>query len=77
MPGGDEDACSDKQKRQADQIEASYEKRGFGRKEVGKRAWRTVNARSGGGSQSGSGHKTDRSAATKKGWQARRKRATS
>ncbi|MDP9086782.1 MAG: plasmid stabilization protein [Pseudomonadota bacterium] len=71
MPRSDKDADSDKQKRQADQIDASYEKRGVGRKEAGKRAWRTVKARSGGGNESGSGRKTDRSAAAKKSWQAR------
>jgi len=75
MPRGDKDAYSSKQKRQAEHIEEGYEKRGVGKKEAEERAWRTVNARSGGGKESGSGRKTDRSAAAKKGWETRRKRA--
>lgn len=75
MPRGDKDAYSDKQKRRAEHIEQGYEKRGAGKKEAEERAWRTVNARSGGGTESGSGRSTDRSAAAKKGWATRRKNA--
>lgn len=75
MPRADKNAYSDKQKRQAEHIEHGYEKRGVGTNEAEERAWRTVNARSGGGKESGSGRKTDRSAAAKKGWETRRKKA--
>lgn len=74
MPRGDKDAYTDKQKRQAEHIEDGCEKRGVGKKEAEERAWRTVNARSGGGKESGSGRETDRSAAAKKGWETRRKK---
>jgi plasmid stabilization system protein ParE len=75
MPRGDKSAYTDKQDRQAEHIEKSYEKRGVPRKEAEERAWRTVNARSGGGKESGSGRSTSRSAAAKKGWETRRKNA--
>ena len=45
-------------------------------KEAEERAWRTVNAQEGGGRNSGSGRKTSRSEAAKKGWETRRKRAS-
>ena len=73
MPRGDKDAYTDKQKRQAEHIEEGYEKKGVGKKEAEERAWRTVNARSGGGKESGSGRQTSRSEAAKKGWETRRK----
>ena len=75
MPQGSKQAYSDKQKRQAEHIEQGYEKKGVGKEEAEERAWRTVNARSGGGKESGSGRSTSRSAAAKKGWETRRKRA--
>jgi plasmid stabilization system protein ParE len=75
MPRGDKSSYTDKQKRQAEHIEEGYEAKGVGKKEAEDRAWRTVNARSGGGKESGSGRKpSDRSAAAKKGWETRRKR---
>jgi plasmid stabilization system protein ParE len=55
MPRGDKSAYTDKQKRQAEHIEESYEKRGVSEDEAEKRAWATVNKESGGGKQSGSG----------------------
>jgi plasmid stabilization system protein ParE len=55
MPRGDKDAYTDKQKRQADHIEESYEERGVPEKEAERRAWATVNKESGGGKKSGSG----------------------
>lgn len=55
MPQGDKSAYTDKQKRQARHIEDSYESRGVGHEEAEKRAWATVNRRSGGGKLSGSG----------------------
>ena len=55
MPRGDKSAYTDKQKRQAEHIEESYEKRGASEEEAERRAWATVNKSSGGGKQSGSG----------------------
>lgn len=55
MPRGSKDAYTDKQKRQAEHIEESYEKRGVSTPEAEARAWATVNKESGGGKQTGSG----------------------
>jgi hypothetical protein len=55
MPRGDKGAYTDKQKRQAEHIEESYEERGVSSKEAESRAWATVNKESGGGKKSGSG----------------------
>lgn len=55
MPRGDKSAYTDKQKRQAQHIEESYEKQGVSEDEAEKRAWATVNKMSGGGNKSGSG----------------------
>jgi len=57
MPSGDKSSYTDKQKRQAEHIEKSYEKKGVGEKTAGKRAWATVNKLTGGGKLSGSGRK--------------------
>jgi len=58
MPQGDKSSYTDKQKRQAGQIEAGYEKAGLSPKTAEARAWATVNKLSGGGKKSGSGRKT-------------------
>ena len=55
MPRGDKSAYTDKQKRQADHIEAGYENRGVPKDEAERRAWATVNKETGGGKKSGSG----------------------
>ena len=55
MARGDKSSYTDKQKRQASDIEQGYEKRGVGEKEAERRAWATVNKMSGGGKKSGSG----------------------
>lgn len=55
MPRGDKSAYTDKQKRQAQHIEESYEERGVSEEEAERRAWATVNKMSGGGNKSGSG----------------------
>lgn len=55
MPQGDKAKYTDKQKRQAAHIEASYEERGVSKEVAEQRAWATVNAESGGGKKSGSG----------------------
>jgi plasmid stabilization system protein ParE len=57
MPCGDKGAYSTKQKRQAEHIEAGYERKGTSKKEAERRAWATVNKRTGGGKKSGSGRK--------------------
>jgi plasmid stabilization system protein ParE len=49
---------TDKQKRRAQHIEDSYERRGIPQDEAERRAWATVNAESGGGKKSGSGRGT-------------------
>jgi hypothetical protein len=68
MPRGSKAKYADKQKRQAAQIEKSYEKRGASKPEAEKRAWQTVNKQTGGGEKSGSGRR-----ATARGKQAARK----
>ena len=55
MPRGDKSSYTDKQKRQAEHIEESYERRGVSEDEAERRAWATVNKSSGGGKKSGSG----------------------
>jgi hypothetical protein len=57
MPQGDKSSYTDKQKRQAEHIEASYEKKGLTMKTAEARAWATVNKLTGGGKKSGSGRK--------------------
>src|SRR4029450_13729669 len=52
MPRGDKGAYTDKQKRQAEHIEESYEKRGVSNDEAEARAWATVNKEPGGGKKS-------------------------
>jgi len=68
MPRGDKSSYTDKQKRQAEHIEESYEHRGIPRDEAERRAWATVNAETGGGKKSGSGRgKTVNHAPARKG----------
>ena len=68
MPRGDKGAYTDKQKRQAEHIEDSYEEQGISSKEAEKRAWATVNKESGGGKKSGSGRgKKGNKSASRKG----------
>lgn len=55
MPRGDKSSYTDKQKRQAEHIEESYENRGVSEEEAERRAWATVNKETGGGKKSGSG----------------------
>ena len=49
MPRGDKSKYTDKQKRQAEHIEESYENRGVPKDEAEARAWATVNKETGGG----------------------------
>ena len=55
MPQGDKSKYTDKQKRQAQHIEESYEERGVPKEEAESRAWATVNKETGGGNKSGIG----------------------
>lgn len=57
MPQGDKSRYTDKQKRQADHIQAGYKKKGPSPSAAEARAWATVNKLTGGGRQSGSGRK--------------------
>ncbi|MDQ1639125.1 MAG: hypothetical protein QOF62_2464 [Pyrinomonadaceae bacterium] len=68
MPRGDKGAYTDKQKRQAEHIEESYEDRGVSKKTAEARAWATVNKETGGGKKSGSGRgKKGNKSSSKKG----------
>ena len=68
MPRGDKSSYTDKQKRQAQHIEESYELRGVPEKEAEARAWATVNKETGGGNKSGSGRDVpDTNVSSKKG----------
>lgn len=74
MPRGDKSAYTDKQKRQAEHIEESYESRGVSHEEAEQRAWATVNKISGGGKKSGSGRgHSENKAPVKKRWPQRRR----
>lgn len=67
MPRGDKSSYTDKQKRMAQHIEASYEHRGLSGKTAEKRAWATVNKVTGGGRKNGSGranHRTEKTTTT-------------
>jgi len=79
MARGSKAKYSSKQKRRAEHIEESYEKRGTGSKEAARRAWATVNKETGGGKKSGSGRgkKENRSASRKGGRKGGRSRARS
>ena len=68
MPRGDKSKYTDKQKRQAEHIEESYESRGTPEAEAERRAWATVNKETGGGKKSGSGRgKEESKASSRKG----------
>jgi len=77
MPRGDKSAYTDKQKRQAEHIEESYEERGVSTKEAESLAWATVNKESGGGKKSGSGRgKKENHSASRKGGKKAAKKST-
>jgi len=79
MPRGDKSSYSNKQKRQAEHIEDSYEGRGTSSKEAKRRAWATVNKETGGGKKSGSGRgrSTSRTSSKKGGRKGGRSRSSS
>ena len=62
MARGSKAKYTDKQKRQAEEIEKSYEKRGTSKKVAEQRAWQTVNKQTGGGEKSGGGRKASATA---------------
>jgi len=63
MPRGSKDKYTTEQKRKAEHIEDSYEKKSVSKDEAEARAWATVNKQSGGGEKSGgSGRKKPASA---------------
>lgn len=53
MPRGRKDKYTAEQKRKAEHIEKSYEKKGLSEDKAEARAWATVNKQSGGGERSG------------------------
>ena len=53
MPQGDKSKYTDKQKRQAEHIEAGYEQKGVPEEKAEARAWATVNKQDGGGKKPG------------------------
>ncbi|MBT2293987.1 Rho termination factor N-terminal domain-containing protein [Pseudomonas fluorescens] len=53
MPRGSKDKYTAEQKRKAEHIEASYEKKGVSEDKAEARAWATVNKQSGGGERAG------------------------
>ncbi len=57
MSRGDKSSYTDKQKRQAEHIEASERDKGRSQADASRIAWATVNKQDGGGKQSGSGRK--------------------
>lgn len=57
MPKGNKDKYTEKQKRQAEHIENSYEEKGVSDDKAEEIAWSTVNKQDGGGKLSGSGRK--------------------
>lgn len=65
MPRGDKSKYTDKQKRQAEHIEESYEKKGVSEEKAEEIAWSTINKQDGGGNQSGSGRKNHPDEVTK------------
>jgi plasmid stabilization system protein ParE len=69
MPRGDNSNHTDKQKRQAEHIEDSYESQGVSTKEAERRAWATVNKETHGAKKSGSGRgQEEHHAHSRKGW---------
>jgi plasmid stabilization system protein ParE len=62
MPQGSKANYTDKQKRQADHIEKSYEEKGAPKRIAAQRAWQTVNKQSGGGEKAGGGREMGASA---------------
>jgi hypothetical protein len=75
MPRGDKSSYTDKQKREAEHIEKSYEKKGVSKKTAESRAWATVNKQDGGGKKQAA-KKAPKKAAPKKSPGAKKKSAS-
>ena len=79
MPQGDKSRYTSKQKRKAEHIEESYEKRGVPKEEAEERAWRTVNKQDKGGKLpggSGRGKKSSKSSSRQGGKKAGAKKSS-
>ncbi|MCW2068195.1 UNVERIFIED_ORG: cation transport regulator ChaB [Stenotrophomonas maltophilia] len=63
MPRGDKSAYTDKQKRQAEHIEASERERGASEGTAERIAWATVKKQDGDGKRSGSGRRSTKKTA--------------
>ncbi len=75
MAQGSKAKYTGKQKRKAEHIEESYEKRGVSKKTAEARAWATVNKEDKGGKKSGSGRgKKSSKVSSRKGGRAKKKR---
>jgi hypothetical protein len=75
MPRGSKEKYTEKQKRMAEEIEEGYEERGVPEGEAKRRAWATVNKRTGGGRKGGSGTARGRSGKSSKAGSGRKKAA--
>lgn len=75
MPAGAKNKYTSKQKRKAEHIEESYEKRGVNKKQAEERAWRTVNKQDGGGKIGGSAKKKSGKSKARSSGSARKKSA--
>lgn len=58
MPQGDKSKYTDKQKRQAEDVEGTYLEKGLDQSKAEAIAWATVNKQDGGGKKSGAGRKS-------------------
>jgi hypothetical protein len=76
MARGSKRSYTGKQKRQASKIEKGYRKRGVTKGESARRAWATVNKRTGGGKKSGSGRKRKTKSGARRRSSSTRKRKT-
>jgi hypothetical protein len=72
MARGSKRSYTGKQRRRANKIEKGYRKRGVTKGEAERRAWATVNKRSGGGKKSGSGRAGKTARKTKSGGRKRK-----
>ncbi len=78
MPRGSKAKYTSKQKRRAEHIEKSYEKKGVGKKEAASRAYATVNKEEGGGKKPGCSGRAKKATprASRKGGRASAKKRT-
>jgi hypothetical protein len=60
MPRGDKSSYTEKQQRKAEPIQDGYRRRGVGKNEPERRAWRTVNKQDGGAKKKRAGTRSRR-----------------